>query len=137
MKQRFYHYTEWEDFQHGMYEESKDGREERVQAAVDLLSDTSLLYKQMTRVVHEWKKATEQNMTNSSINYRAFLGQAACSIYADVHEDETREAWGRLTNDQRYQANAVATRVYKEWKHDYLIMTEPFYQLFITDLEDV
>lgn len=134
MKQKFYHYTKWEDFQNRMYDEVKDGREERVQKAVCLLSDTSELYKQMTRVTKEWKFATEQNLTNNSINHQAFLGQTACNIWGDIKEDETREAWGRLTSEQRYKANKVADRVYNEWKYQYERENELSYQLSLWEV---
>ena len=111
MKQKFYHYTMWEDFQNRMYDEVKEGRQDRVKQAVYLLSNTSLLYEQMTRVTKEWKYATEQNLTNASINHQAFLGQTACNIWQGIKEDETREAWGILTCEQRYKANKVADRV--------------------------
>lgn len=120
MKQVFYHYTEWEDFQSGMYNEVKEGREERIQKAVEMLSNESLCYKCMTTVATEWKKATEQTFTNKSINHQAYLGQCACNVYAGVKEDETREAWGRLTNEQRYRANKVADLVRDEWEQRYL-----------------
>lgn len=120
MKQVFYHYTEWEDFQSGMYNEVKEGRPERVKKAIEMLSDTTLCYTFMTRVVKEWVKATEQTFTNKSINHQAYLGQCACNLYAGVKEDETREAWGHLTNEQRYRANKVADRVRDEWEKDYL-----------------
>lgn len=119
MKQIFYHYTKWEDYQHGMYDEVKEGRKERVQKAVEILSDLDLLYQQMKRVTVEWEKCTEQNFTNPAINHQAFLGQTACNIYAGIKEDETREAWGHLSNEKRYQANKVADRVFIEWVQNY------------------
>ena len=119
MEQLYYHYTQWEDFQHGMYNEIKEGRQERIQKAIYLLTNLELLYKQMTKVTKEWKYATEQNLTNNSINHQAFLGQTACNIWGDIKEDETREAWGYLTNEQRYKANKVADTVYLEWKRNF------------------
>lgn len=133
MKQKYYHYTMWEDFQNGMYDEIKDGRPDRVKKAVQILSNLELLYQQMTRVTKEWKYATEQNFTNNSINHQAFLGQTACNIYAGIKEDETREAWGRLTNDQRYKANKVADRVYMEWRKRYERENGQFYQISLFD----
>lgn len=133
MKQVYYHYTKWEDFKNGMYDEVKEGREDRVAIAVDVLSNTELLYEQMTRVTNEWKYATEQNFTNSSINHQAFLGQTACNIYAGVKEDETREAWGRLTNEQRHEANKVADRVFEKWRRKYERENAPFYQTSLFD----
>ena len=137
MKQRYYHYTMWEDFKNGMYDEIKDGRRERVKKAAALLSDTDMLYEQMTRVTHEWKYATEQNLTNASINHQAFLGQTACNIWGDIKEDETREAWGILTCEQRYKANKVADRVYREWREQYERDNETYYQLSFDDLKAV
>lgn len=134
MKQKFYPYTMWEDFQHGMYDEVKEGRKERVQKAVYLLSEPELLFKYMTRVANEWKYATEQTFTNQSINHQAFLGQTACNLYAGIKEDETREAWGLLSNDQRYEANKVADRVHDAWIKKYE-RQEGDYQMTFDDLE--
>ena len=119
MKQIYYHYTKWEDFQNGMYDEIKEGRKERINKAIDLLSNVDLLYIQMKRVTEQWVCCTEQNFTNPNINHQAFLGQTACNICYGVKEDETREAWGLLTNEQRYKANAVADRVFNEWIKKY------------------
>lgn len=137
MKQKYYHYTMWEDFQNRMYDEVKEGREERVQQAVILLTDYKNLYEQMSRVTNEWKYATEQNLTNSSINHQAFLGQTSCSIWKGIKEDETREAWGRLTCEQRYKANKIADRVFKEWKAKYERENESCYQMTLSDLEGI
>ena len=134
MKQVFFHYTLWEDFKNGMYDEVKEGREQRVKKAIELLSNPPLLYEQMKRVTQEWKICTEQNFTNPNINHQAFLGQTACNIWAGIKEDETREAWGFLTNDQRYKANKVADSVYDEWERQYLKDQEGF-QYSIFDLE--
>lgn len=133
MKQKFYHYTMWEDFQNGMYNEVKEGREKRISEAVELLTNLDLLYQQMARVPAEWKYATEQNFTNNSINHQAFLGQTACNIYGGIKEDETREAWGRLTNEQRYAANRIADKVYDEWLSKYEKENEPYYQMSLFD----
>ena len=119
MKPIYYHYEMWEDYQHGMYNENKEGREERVLKAIELLTDLDLLYEYMKKVSVEWKHAVEQQLTNARANPQSFLGQTACCLYAGVHEDETREAWGRLTPEQRYNANAIADRVAKEWREEY------------------
>ncbi len=119
MKRVWYHYETWEDFQHGMYNEDKEGRQERVEKAIELLTTDDICYEYMKRVSVEWKHAVEQQLTNSRANPQSFLGQTACCLYAGVHEDETREAWGRLTPEQRYNANAIADRVAKEWREEY------------------
>ena len=118
MKPVYYHYTEWEDYQNGMYEEVKEGRAERVQEARHLLSDPDKLYIYMRRVSLEWKHACEQTFTQN-FNHQAFLGQCACNIYKGIKEDETREAWGLLSNDERYKANKIADKVHEEWIREY------------------
>lgn len=115
MKPIYHHYTQWEDFQNGMYNEDKIGRKERIEKAIQILSDEELCNKAMRMVTAQWKYACEQNLSSNIYGHRAFLGQAACSIYAGVHEDETRQAWGMLTDDQRKKANSIADAVYNEW----------------------
>lgn len=133
MKQKWYHYTLWEDFKSGMYNEIKEGRQERVKKAVFLLSTPDLLFEYMSRIATEWKYACEQTFTNPSINYQAFLGQTACNLYGDVKEDETREAWGLLTPEQRYKANKVADKVYNAWVRRYERENEENYQMTFED----
>lgn len=115
MQRIFHHFSKWEDFQHGMYNESKIGRNERVKKAADILGNPKVCREAMEKVVSEWKIATEYNLSNAEINRKAWLGQAACSIYGNVHEDETREAWGQLTDRQRITANAIASDIIKKW----------------------
>lgn len=119
MQRIFYHFSLWEDYHNGMYDECKDGRQERVQKAVEILGTPEICRKAMQRVVDEWTIATEYNLSNAEINRKAWLGQACCSIYANVHEDETREAWGLLTDEQRKQANLIAYQIIKKWIDEY------------------
>jgi hypothetical protein len=118
MERIFHHYSLWEDFHAGMYDESKDGRAERVAEAAKILGTPSTCRKAMEKVVSEWKIATEYNLSNAGINRKAWLGQAACSCYAGIHEDETREAWGIMTQSQRVEANRIAAEIIKQWLSD-------------------
>lgn len=115
MERIFHHYSLWEDFHAGMYDESKDGRAERVAAAAKILGTPEICRKAMNKVIKEWQIATEYNLSNAGINRKAWLGQAACSCYAGIHEDETREAWGFLTPSQRTEANRIAAEIIKGW----------------------
>lgn len=115
MKRIFHHYSLWEDFHAGMYDESKDGRKERVKKAAFILGTPEICREAMEKVVSEWQRATEYNLSNAEINRKAWLGQAACSCYAGIHEDETREAWGIMTEPQRIEANRIAASIIKAW----------------------
>ena len=120
MERIFHHYDKWEDFHNGMYDEDSNDRKKRVELAASILGIPETCEKAMRMVIETWTIACEVNLSNAEINRRAWLGQAACSIYAGVHEDETREAWGMLTIEQRTTANAIATRLIKAWlrEHD-------------------
>ena len=115
MERIFHHYSKWEDFHAGMYEESKDGRAERVAAAARILGTPDICRRAMEKVIAEWKIATEYNLSNAGINRKAWLGQAACSCYGGIHEDETREAWGIMTPEQRTEANRIDAGIIKKW----------------------
>lgn len=116
IKRVFHHYEEWEDYQSGMYDEIREGRDYRVQMAKGLLGNPALCDKFMREVVKRWKCACEQVFTNPSINRRSWLGQAACCLYAGVKENETREAWWLLTDEERNTANEIAEKVIKEYE---------------------
>lgn len=119
MERLFYHYSLWEDYHAGMYDESKNGRQERVQKAVHILGNADICREAMEKVIAEWEIATKYNLSNAEINRKAWLGQAACCCFGGVHEDETREAWGYLTHEQRQTANAIADRIIKKWVSQY------------------
>ena len=115
MERIFHHYTLWEDFHADMYDECREGRPERVAEAARILGNPSLCRTAMEKVVSQWRIATEYNLSNAGINRKAWLGQAACSCYAGIHEDETREAWGIMTERQRVKANQIAADIIKKW----------------------
>jgi hypothetical protein len=109
-------YTEWEDWQSGMYRDvPRDGEAELLDAAIGLLSDAHRLAAAMRDVTTEWKHASEANL-HEPPNNRAWLGQAACAYAVQAPEHVTRAAWGRLTDAQRAEANRVADRAIDEWK---------------------
>ena len=118
MERIFHHYNKWEDYHAGMYDESKAGRKDRVKQAAYILGTPSICLEAMEKVVSEWQIATEYNLSNAEINRKAWLGQAACSCYAGIHEDETREAWGIMTEAQRTEANRIAASIIRRWLHE-------------------
>ena len=105
-------YTEWEDWQRGMYRDiPKTQAESYIADAVALLSSPHKL-----DVTMHWPVACEVNLRHEP-NNRAWLGQASCCYSADVPEDLTRQAWGQLTDAQRADANKVADSVISEWRY--------------------
>lgn len=118
MERIFHHFSLWEDYHAGMYDENKDGRAERVKKAAEILGTPDTCQKAMEKVIDDWQYATEYNLSNAEINRKAWLGQAACCVYGGVHEDETREAWGIMTDAQRVEANRIAAQIIKKWLED-------------------
>lgn len=114
--QLFYSYNQWEDYQFGMYEEEQKGRKNRVDRAILMLSDEYMCRLFMKKVCNEWIISCKQNFTNPQMNKIAWLGQAACCLYAGIHEDETREAWSLITQSDRDRANAIAEECIQEWR---------------------
>lgn len=110
-------YTEWEDWQAGMYRDAPRQEHDRLaDEAVLLLSTPHRLVAAMRDVTTNWRFASEANL-HEPPNNRAWLGQAACCYAAGVPEELTRHAWGRLTDSQRIEANRIADRVIDEWKY--------------------
>ena len=127
MKRVFYNYTLWEDFKSGMYNppctssiETGISSEERVAKAIECLSNETICRENMQKVVTEWVIATEQVLTNLEQNRKAWLGWCACFMYGGCHDEETRKAWGLMTEKARIRANEIADEVIKGWERQYI-----------------
>jgi len=118
MKQIHHPYYKWEDFKNGMYETVFENEEKLIQKAVELLSNSVEFYTICLFVVDEWKIATDVNLSNTSCNRKAWLGQAACCYKNRVPELLTREAWQRLSEEQRFNANVVAQKIIDKYEFE-------------------
>lgn len=123
--ERVYHpYWLWEDV--GMYQppmfdmiESGETKEERLSKAVKLLSNPEEFQRVAEKLTKEWKYACEHNLTNSGLNRIAYIGQASCFYAYGIKEEETREAWGYLTEEQQAEANKIAEKVLRAWEYEF------------------
>lgn len=121
---RVYHrYELWEDFAHGLYRmalyNSPQEQEELIELARELLIDQAKLWDAMNAVATEWVHAAEVQLTNTTRNRRAWLGQAACCYAYGAPESLTKLAWHRLERAQQDRANAVADHVIATWEANY------------------
>lgn len=121
---RVYHrYELWEDFAHGLYRmalfQSPQEQERLIELSRALLADQPRLWDAMSSVTLEWIYATEVQITNTTRNRRAWLGQAACCFAHGAPESLTKLAWHRLEEVQQDRANAVADRVISTWEANY------------------
>lgn len=118
IEQKFYRYELWEDFQSGMYN-SPPISGERINKAIECLSDETICREYMEKVVSEWQIATEQVLTNPENNGRAWLGQCACFMYGGCYDEETRKAWVLLPPKTQKQANKIAEQVIYKWLSEF------------------
>lgn len=119
MKRVCHSYDKWEDWKAGLYNKSHPDPEGAILESLELLSSPTELYKSMRRVCDEWPISAEHNMTDTSINRQAWLGQSSCCISHGATESLTRIAWGSLSDDQREKANNIADQVIEEWQDSY------------------
>jgi ATP-dependent Zn protease len=116
MKQVFYRYELWEDYQNGMFHTKKEDTEIRQEQSKFLLTDLEKFYEIAKKVVDEWKISTLVNFTNPQTNKQAWLGQASCCYYCGSSEEETKKAWNTMTEEEQKNANDVADKVFEEWR---------------------
>jgi hypothetical protein len=121
IRQKWYPYTLWEDYLHGMYRKlDREEQESLLRLAIDFTGDDELYGSWMLRVAKEWPISCENNFTDMSINHRAWIGHAACCMAINCPEQITRQAWWELTDEQRDKANARADYAIALWNNRYL-----------------
>lgn len=117
MKQFYAKYTDWEDYQNGMYDSyDLNKKESLINESINLLTDLNKFYKTMNIIIKKWKISTKVNLTNLETNRKAWLGQAACCYNHNCPETLTRIAWSRLTTEQQIKANKTAQKIITEYE---------------------
>jgi hypothetical protein len=118
MKRIWHPYWDWEDYKAGMWRKVTS-KESLVflDKAIEFTGNADLYGSFMLRVIREWHIACEHNFTDVSINRRAWVGHAACCMAIKCPEYITRQAWGRLTQYQRDEADAQATIAIDTWEN--------------------
>jgi hypothetical protein len=118
MKQIFHPYTQWEDFIHGMYETDLPGdHAAAIAASVEMLANELLFLATAIDMVAAWPISSAVNLSNVSINRKAWVGQAACCFNHNAPETLTRLSWAMLTDQQRFAANRAADRVIYDYEN--------------------
>lgn len=103
-----------------MWGEVPSGEDEAyLENAIKFTSDHKLFGKYMVKVIEEWKFSCEHNLSDAAQNRRAWLGQAACALAMKCPEDIVRQAWWKLTDEQKTLANNEADNAIKIWENKY------------------
>ena len=119
MIQIYYKYTEWEDFQNGMFETKLKNEETLIDKAVELLSNEEMFFEVSLKVLDKWGVSSDVNLSNKNSNRQSWIGQAACCYAFKVPETLTRKAWNSLDNITKIKANLIADKIIKIYERKY------------------
>jgi len=117
-KRVWHPYEKWEEIHFNMWGTVVD-RKDFLRRAIEFTGNHTLYGSYMMRVVKGWPISCENALTDNTLNKRAWIGHAACSLYMRCPEDITRKAWAFLTNEQQLLANKEARRAIQEWADHY------------------
>lgn len=98
---------------------SATNKKRALKLAIEFTGDHKKYGRFMQRVVREWEYSCENALTDYSLNRKAWVGHAACALALGIPENITREAWGKLTDEQRILANREAERAILWWEQNY------------------
>lgn len=118
IKQVFHPIHEWEEMNHNMWGPPEDRA--ALDWAVAFTGNHKLYGSYMRRVCDEWPVSCENALTDPHMNRKAWLGHAACALANRVPEDIVRQAWSKLSDEQKYLANKEAERAIQLWEESYI-----------------
>jgi hypothetical protein len=111
IKQIYHPYYLWEDYINGMWKKAiKEQEQELITESYLFMRNHKLFGEAMNGVVNNWKYTCEHNLTDSSINHKAFLGQCAVCYQLGAPEYITRIAWSMLSENEKDLANKEAKK---------------------------
>lgn len=113
-------YYDWEDWQNGMWRSvNKVEQKTLIDWAVEFTGDHVKYGNAMSEVLSAWPNTMLHNLTNQSMNKRAFLGHCACCFSSGCPESIVRSAWKLLTEEQRVLADEAAQKHIDNWINEY------------------
>ena len=92
---------------------------EYLKKAIEFTGNHILYGTYMQHVIAQWPVSCEQNLLNSDINHKAWIGHAACCIAFQCPEYIVRQAWHYLSQRQQDLANEQAEIAYELWIQNY------------------
>lgn len=112
----FHTFDEWEAVEAGFFAPGIKGRdkEECEMEYGVFLSDPKAFGDGIDLVFKEWPNSSEHNLTNSSMNRIAWIGQAAACAALGL-PSSYRAGFSKLTKDQQSAANNLALQYLNKW----------------------
>lgn len=114
MNRVFYHYKDLEETYSNLWKTGSEN--DMITKSLHLLSERKSFKNAVKKMLSDWKKSAIFNLTNESQNRIAWIGQATCSHAHGATNGETKEAWSKLTEDQKLVANNVAFECLSDWE---------------------
>lgn len=97
---------------------SVKNRNDYLSRAIEFTGNAELYGEWMMKVVREWVKSCEHNLSNRTQNRRAWVGHAACAMAFGCPEDIVRDAWKHLSIKQQEDANHQADLAIEYWESE-------------------
>lgn len=104
------HYL-WEDYLNGGYNLTIDKSEKPAILSKELLINPINFFNVMETLENEWPYCFKQNVSNRTINRKAWLGQAACLYNHGATFAQTIKGWYKMSDIQQLEANNAAQRI--------------------------
>ena len=86
-----------------------------LQLAVTFTGNAELYGEWMLRVVEQWPRSCQHNLTKGG-DKRPWIGHAAVALAINCPEDIVRAAWAGLTKEQQDAANKKAEEAIEIWR---------------------
>lgn len=114
--ERIYHpYWDWEEIGFNMWG-NVENKSEMLEWAIVFTGDHIRYGAYMMKVVKEWERSCEHNLSNKTQNRKSWIGHAACAMANGCPEHIVREAWSHLTKVEQTSANEMAQYAINYWE---------------------
>ena len=120
IKRIYSRYQDWEDFQNGMYSNDFSNLDADLKNAFKILSNSDYFYKKGLEMILSWPVCADYNLSNKSINRKAWIGQATCCYVSKVPEVVTKISWGLLSENEQIMANYKAKLIIDVYEKKYI-----------------
>jgi hypothetical protein len=71
-------------------------------------------------MILSWPISANVNLSHTSRNRQAWIGQASCCFNHGANERSTKIAWRQLRIKQQIKANLTADKVIVQWERNYI-----------------
>ena len=110
-------YTLWEDYNNGMYNNTKN-EENDIKKALIIFKDFNRFDSLCKKVIENWRVSCVENLTNKHINRVAWIGQASLNIVDFIPGRITKKCWKLLDSETQNKLNKIAYNKILEYERN-------------------